>query len=184
MAVPRIVITGAPASGKTDVLARLKAIPELAGVIFFDELARRLLEENPDFRDNWGAFHREIYRRQVEREKNTGDQPFITDRGTVDAFAFHPETMQDYHTTLEREYARYSAVIQLGSAAGLGAAFYVRDEIRTESIADVLEIEKRTTAVWSGHPAYTFIATEADFDNKYECCRRAVLKHIKGTGCL
>ena len=108
--VEKIVITGAPASGKTDFLNRLKKDINFAKFTFFDELARKLLDENPNYRNNWGQFHRDIYKYQTERENKLKDKLFITDRGTVDAFAFHPETMADIGTTLKIEYDRYDAV--------------------------------------------------------------------------
>ncbi|MCK4302170.1 MAG: AAA family ATPase [candidate division Zixibacteria bacterium] len=165
--VPRIVITGAPASGKTEFLQRLKGEPVLETFLFFDEVARRLLEENPGYRKDWGGFHREIYRRQVRQERRAGERPFITDRGTADAFAFHPETMTVMGTTIKEEYRRYSAVVQLGSSAALGERYYRMDAIRNESIEDVLAIEKAITGIWRGHPGYRFIETRPDTDRKY-----------------
>jgi predicted ATPase len=164
---PRIVITGAPASGKTEFVERLKAEPQFGGFVFFDELARRLLSENPHYRHQAMSFHTEIYRRQTERETNTGGRPFVTDRGTLDAFAFHPEAMSAVGTSLEREYARYTAVIQLGSAAVLGETYYRRDEIRRESPEEALEIERAIRAVWSGHPVYQFLPARENYVEKY-----------------
>jgi len=164
----RIVITGAPASGKSDFLARLRG--------FLPEIARSLLESNPDYRHNWGVFHREVYRRQTAQEDALVDQSFITDRGTCDAFAFHPETAADVGTTIAREYARYNLVIQLESAANLGAEFYVQDDVRIESIEDVLAIEAVTTRVWHEHPDYRFVPAEEDVEVKY----RRVVEILRG----
>ncbi|MEW5994633.1 MAG: ATP-binding protein [Candidatus Zixiibacteriota bacterium] len=166
----RIVITGAPASGKTEIFGRLKGHPALAGFVFLDELARRLLAENPHYRRDWAGFHREIYCRQVEREKAAGGRSFVTDRGTVDAFAFHPETIQEVGTTLEAEYARYTLVIHLGSAAALGHEYYCRDTIRHESAQEALRIEDALREVWQAHPGYHFIRADEDFEKKYQAC--------------
>ena len=65
----RIVITGAPASGKTLFFERLKNNLMFSEFVFFEELARQLLLENNDYRNNWDLFHIEIYKRQVAREK-------------------------------------------------------------------------------------------------------------------
>jgi predicted ATPase len=163
-----IVLTGAPASGKTTIFEQLRNDPEFEGFVFLEELARKLLSENPDYRQNWPAFHVEIYRRQVERETSAGGKPFVSDRGTVDAFAFHPETMIDVHTTLEEEYERYTAVVHLGSAADLGEEYFTRDDIRNESVADALVIEQALKDVWGQHAAYHFIPAEPDFALKVE----------------
>jgi predicted ATPase len=162
----RIVLTGAPASGKSTALERLKTEPALSGFTFFEELARQLLMQNPDYRNDWAAFHYEIYRRQVERENELDEQSFITDRGTADAFAFHPETMQEYGTTIETEYARYTSVIQLGSAAGLDDETLAPDEIRNESVRDILKLEEATRRVWENHPGYHFVPAEPSFEHK------------------
>ncbi|MBU8934133.1 MAG: ATP-binding protein [candidate division Zixibacteria bacterium] len=161
-----LVITGAPASGKSICLERLKSHTAFAGFIFFDELARRLLEENPDFRHHWHQFHREIYRRQIQREDSVAGSPFVTDRGTADAFAFHPETAEAVGTTIEVEYRRYSAVIQLGSSASLGEKYYAQDDIRNESLADTLAIEAAISKVWRGHPGYHFLPAKKNLETK------------------
>jgi predicted ATPase len=166
--ISRIVLTGGPASGKTDCFQRLQSVFELAGFAFLDELARRLLEDNPAYREDWPRFHREIYRRQLEREESLAGRSFISDRGTVDAFAFHPETMADMGTTLDKEYRRYTAVVQLGSTAGLGEPYYVRDHVRRESIEEALSIERALKNVWRGHPGYHFIEAEKNYEAKHD----------------
>lgn len=170
----QIVITGAPGSGKTAFLERLRSDAAFEDFLFFDELARELLMRNPDYRNRWAEFHREIYRLQIDRENNATGQSFITDRGTVDAFAFHPETLQDVGTTLENEYARYSAVIQLGTTARLGETFYQPDDIRQESIYDALVIERALMAAWGKHPNYRFVEACEHWDDKYIACRQAI----------
>ena len=164
----RIVLTGAPASGKTIIFEKLRNDPDLVGFVFLEELARKLLIENPAYRQDWPSFHREIYRRQLAREQAAGDCPFITDRGTVDAFAFHPETVHDVDTTLEREFSRYTAVLQLGTAADLGDDYYVRDDIRNESITDTLAIENALKGVWKDHPGYNFLEANPNFEQKVQ----------------
>jgi predicted ATPase len=173
--IARVVITGAPGSGKTICLEALKTDPRLKQFLFFDELARLLLAQNPLYRTNRTEFHREIYRLQTAREKAAEGKPFVSDRGTVDAFAFHPETLVDVGTTLEAEYARYSAVVHLGSSARLGERYYETDDIRTESISDALIIERAIQSAWSGHPNYEFIDACPDFGDKLKNCYERVL---------
>jgi len=163
----RIVITGAPASGKSEFLARLKADPRFAEFVFLEEIARKLLEEDPGYRNRWAEFHHEVYRRQIKQEEALSGRSFITDRGTADAFAFHPETAGHYGTTVENEYRRYEAVILLGSAAALGEKYYQRDGVRTESAEQVLALEKATIEVWKGHPHFHLIEAQNDPEAKY-----------------
>ncbi len=179
MGTARIVLTGAPASGKTVFFERLKTHPDFAGFLFFEELARQLLEEYPEYRHNRNDFHREIYRRQIARERQAGNRPFITDRGTADAFAFHPETAVMVGTTIAAEYKRYTAVVQLGSAASLGEKWYQKDNIRTESITEALAIENAIAGIWQEHPGYHFIANEVDFEMKYEKFLTLILTLIR-----
>lgn len=176
--IPRIVITGAPASGKTEFLERLKRHPAFSSFIFFEELARQLLSENPEYRKNWCGFHIELYHRQLAREKQVHNRPFIADRGTADAFAFHPETVLSVGTTLEEEYRRYSAVVQLGTSAALGDEFYQRDDIRNEPATAALAIEKAIAGVWRGHPRYHFVKAEIDFEKKYRNFLQIVMRLI------
>lgn len=172
----RIVITGAPASGKTIFIERLKNEPGFEMFVFMDELARKLLADNPEYRNNWMQFHRDIYHQQVKREELINDQSFITDRGTVDAFAFHPETMADVGTDLQREYSRYEAVVHLGSSAKLGENYYQGDNIRLENIEEAMAIEARIKNVWSRHDGYHFIKARPSSEEKYV----EFLKYLRG----
>ena len=161
-----IVITGAPASGKTACFEALKVDPQFSGFVFFDELARQLLENNPKYRFHTDDFHREIYRLQIQREDEIKNRSFITDRGTLDGFSFCSNLIGALGTSIEREYLRYTAVIQLGSAASLGKEYYENDDIRTESIEKVMELENATTEIWGKHPNFNLLSAETDFENK------------------
>lgn len=174
----QIVLTGAPGSGKTALIERLRSDTAFGNFLFFDELARELLKQNPDYRTRWAEFHREIYRRQIDRENEAAGRSFITDRGTVDAFAFHPETLKEVGTTLAQEYTRYTAVIQLGTTARLGEKLYQTDDVRQESLYDALVIERALMGAWGNHPNYRFIEACEQWDDKFNACRLALGKVI------
>ncbi|UCC45429.1 MAG: ATP-binding protein [Candidatus Zixiibacteriota bacterium] len=163
----RLVITGAPGSGKTECLERLQNLPQFADFVFLEELARRMLRANPTYRDNWADFHVDLYNQQVAREEELSDRSFISDRGTVDTLAFHPETLNLVNTDLEAEYRRYDTVMQLGTTASLGPQYYIRDEIRREPIEEALVIEEALRKAWISHPGYMFVAADRDFEAKY-----------------
>lgn len=165
--IPKIVITGAPGSGKTEFIGRLKNVEALAGFAFFDELARLILTQSPKLRHQQDQLHREIYDQQIQREAEAINRPFITDRGTLDAFAFHPELLEMVGSTIEIEYARYTAVICLQSSAYLGERYYQKDKVRTESVSEALTLEAATKRVWKGHDNYFFIEAQPDFEQKY-----------------
>ncbi len=168
MNVPKIVITGAPASAKTEFIERLKSDPEFSHFEFLEELARKLLHQNAGYRHDPIEFHCHIYDFQVEREEQLAGKPFITDRGTVDGFAFHPGSLKTIGTSLDKEYQRYTGVIQLGSAAKLGKQYYKRDEIRSESLDEALKIEKAISKVWQGHKAYKYIEPSTNLERKFD----------------
>jgi len=168
MNIAKIVITGAPASAKTEFIERLKLMPDFAHFTFLEELARKLLSEKTSYRHHPVEFHSRIYARQVKREEQLNGRPFITDRGTVDGFAFHPNSLNIIGTTLEKEYQRYTAVIQLGSSAQLGRKYYQPDEIRKETIEEAMAIEKALARVWSGHKEYNYIEPNANIEKKFE----------------
>jgi len=163
----RIVLTGAPSSGKSEFLNRLQKEAGFERFAFFEEMARSLLEENPGFRSNRSDFHRRIFVQQSAREDALEGGSFVSDRGTVDAFAFHPEMLTELGTSLDREYKRYTAVFHLESAANLGEEYYTTDHVRNESITEALAIEAAIKKAWRPHPGYRFITAAPDFDRKY-----------------
>ena len=164
----RIVITGGPASGKTEFFERLKSLPELAGFVFLEEQARHFLASQPHLSTDKLELHRRIYRAQTENEDKLGDRDFITDRGTADALAYQPEVMPLVGTTLEAEYRRYDSVIQLGSSAALGEGYFTGDEVRKESPDRALKIENALKKVWQDHPGYYFVKAEKDTERKFD----------------
>jgi hypothetical protein len=86
--------------------------------------------------------------------------------------------MADVGTTLEREYGRYTAVVQLGSAAALGEQYYRQDRIRRETTAEALEIEEAIREVWGRHPNYIFVPAVEDMEEKYDRLRRLIVENI------
>lgn len=162
------MLTGAPSSGKSEFLHRLQKEAGFSRFVFFEEMARSLLEENPGFRNDWSDFHRRIIVQQKAREDALEGDSFVSDRGTVDAFAFHPEMLAELGTSLDQEYKRYTAVVQLESAANLGEKYYTTDQVRNEPIDEALAIEAAIKKAWRPHPGYRFIAAAANFDRKYE----------------
>ncbi|MBN1212736.1 MAG: ATP-binding protein [candidate division Zixibacteria bacterium] len=174
----KIVITGGPASGKTEFFERLKSLPELNGFVFLEEQARGFLAAHPHLRRDKPELHRLIYLAQREHEDKLSDRDIITDRGTVDALAYQPDVRVTVGTTLETEYKRYDAVIQLGSAAALGEKYFIGDDIRKESIDEALEIEKALKKVWGEHPGYYFINAETDINKKFDSFIRVIRRII------
>lgn len=164
----RIVITGGPASGKTVFFERLKKLEKFENFTFLEEQARQILEAFPHLRENPAELHRRIYFAQVAREKELTGRSFIADRGTVDARAYVPELFELVGTTLEKEYRRYDAVVQLQTSAVLGEDYFVPDGVRRESADRALELEKKLMKYWGGHPDYYYLKAEKEMDLKFD----------------
>jgi predicted ATPase len=128
----KVVLTGAPGSGKTVLTALLAAerpdrfapVPEAATQVY----AR--LRTRWDRLDRAGRYdaQRRMYHLQLEQEArlaaDTPGKVLLLDRGTVDGAAYWPDGPEpfwrDVGTTHARELARYDAVILLETAAALG----------------------------------------------------------------
>src|SRR3954471_20025295 len=132
----RVVLTGGPGAGKTLISHRIASahsdrfvlVPEAATQVY-DALQTRWDKlDLPGRRD----VQRKIYALQVDQETRTAsanpDKILLLDRGTIDGAAYWPEGAEDYwrdvESTLEKELARYNAVIWMESAAALGQTFY------------------------------------------------------------
>src|SRR5438067_4269108 len=128
----RIVLTGGPGAGKTVVTTRIAAddpqrfvrVPEAATQVYF------ALQTRWDRLDIEGRreVQRKIYHLQVEQEERMArehpEKILLLDRGTVDGAAYWPEGAEEYWkdlgTTVEKELARYDAVVWMQTSAALG----------------------------------------------------------------
>lgn len=144
----------------------VEILPEAASIVFGGGF--------PRWRDDVSrrAAQRVIYHVQDELERMTGERgdglPVLCDRGTIDGLAYWPGSWDDFFsdlgTTLEREIARYTAVVHLRVPdAGNG---YESSALRIESAAEARAIDARLLDVWSAHPRRIVIETERDFLHK------------------
>ena len=126
----RIVLTGGPGGGKTtaadlfrrEIGEKVVIVPETATMLFTGGFPR---VGEPKAR---AATQRAIFHAQVGMEDVQGalypGRVLLCDRGTIDGAAFWPDEapagfFESLETSLERELARYDAVIFFESAAGL-----------------------------------------------------------------
>jgi predicted ATPase len=189
----RVVLTGGPGAGKTAILEFMRLafcrhvviLPEAAGILFGggfprDRTPARLM-----------AAQRAIYHVQRQLEESTAEDNaavIVCDRGTPDGSAYWPgpESLWDaVGTTLEAELARYASVIHLRTPSDANG-YNFRNPLRTESVAEAMEIDRRIGEVWSAHPAYVEVPATEDFlvkarhalellrDRVPECCRDSV----------
>jgi predicted ATPase len=175
----RIVVTGGPGAGKTAVLeiarrelgAGIEILPEAASIVFGGGFPRR-----SDMPSKCAA-QRTIYHVQDQLERMTMERgqstAVLCDRGTIDGLAYWPGRWEDFFaelgTSVERELARYAAVVHLRVPDATNG--YHSSSVRIESVREAQEIDARLLEVWSHHPCRVVIDTHADFFRK---AKRAV----------
>jgi predicted ATPase len=169
-----VVLTGGPGAGKTAVLEVVRrhychhvaVLPESASILFGGGFPRR-----PDPICHRAA-QRAIYHVQHELERWTIEEGHaglaLCDRGTLDGLAYWPGAPADYFAdlgiTLEREFARYAAVIHLHVPPP--AQYNHENPLRTESPRAAAAIDDRIAQVWSRHPRYFVVESSNDFLDK------------------
>jgi len=169
----RVAITGGSSSGKSYLTREAEAqfpdtclcLPEVASVV----LAERTIDQSELDATTRESIQVEIYRRQVAREDNAPTGPMVLcDRGTVDASSYWPRGPECFWeavaSTLEKELARYRAVIWLESAAAVGR--YQTNRIRTESAQESWRHGELLKQLWSAHPQLFVIPARVDFSCK------------------
>ncbi len=83
----RYVITGGPCCGKTTLINELQG----RGFSVLEEVARKVIEERkhiPADREEWEIREELIFRRQLERERQTSGDLIFLDRGLPDGLAY------------------------------------------------------------------------------------------------
>jgi predicted ATPase len=170
----RIVLTGGPGAGKTAVLelarkhfrGRLDILHESASIVFLGGFPRH---PEPYAR---AAAQRAIYHVQVELERiameTPSDKAILCDRGTIDGLAYWPFEpslyFSDVWSSLEKELARYHAVIHLRTPAR--GAGYHKNGARIEAPEDAEAIDERLLEAWKTHPKRFVIESSASFMEK------------------
>lgn len=175
MACEFIVITGGPGAGKTAVLEMARrrfrkqtvVLPEAASIVFGGGFWRL-----PSASARMSA-QRAIFHVQYEMEKlviGEGNWSLgLCDRGTLDGLAYWPAEEEGYWrevgTTMEKEFARYKAVIHLRTPDGNGG-YNNSNQLRIESALEAREIDLRIEKIWCRHPRYLQIPSYANFIDK------------------
>lgn len=94
----------------------------------------------------------------------------LCDRGTLDGLAYWPGEPEEYYreTGVDRaeELARYAAVIQLRPPPREHG--YQQTSLRPESAEQALDIDRRISEAWSGHPRLIVVESDQNFLAKLE----------------
>lgn len=173
----KIVLTGGPCAGKSTIAelvsrafsTRVVVVPESASLLFRGGFPRWSEDQSRQ------ALQSAIYHVQLEVERTfDAHYPGMTllfDRGTIDGAAYWPTGAKDFframNTTEEAELARYDEVIYLESA---GEEDYginrMRNPARLETWEEAKQLDEKTRAIWSKHPALHLIPNKRSFSEK------------------
>ncbi len=196
----RIVLTGGPCGGKTSALTRLKSRLEELGflVVCVPETATMLFGGGvPPPTDEASAFCFQKALLQVQREvedafialTRASGRPSVVlfDRGLMDGKAYMSEEQWELLleelqlTPVALRDARYDAIVHLVTAADGAVDYYTlaNNATRTESVAQALEMDRRTLECWTGHEHLYIVDNSCPFDEKL---RRAVARISKMVG--
>ncbi len=174
----RIVLTGGPGGGKTtaadlfrrEIGEKVVVVPEAATMLFSGGFPRHAN------RDAVRAAQRAIYAVQQGVEDvqaaNYPGRILLCDRGTVDGAAYWPndgdgqEFFESAGTTLERELARYDAVIFFESAAVAGISIEGGNAARIEGLGEAAALDRKLHTLWSHHPRFCFVPNDRSFFKK------------------
>ena len=184
----KIVITGGPSGGKTTLLETLKRdfssritiVPEAATIVYRGGFPRSIDPLNRRHAQRAICF---IQRELEDLAMNEDSSKIIIcDRGSLDSIAYWPANAEDFlgslNTTMEAELKRYDWVVHLDTAEGL--AFDTLNPIRTESLEEAMELNRKTKLAWEKHPQRIIIPHETEFLKKIAQAKIVIEKILAG----
>jgi predicted ATPase len=172
----RLVLTGGPGGGKTtaadlfrrELGERVVIVPESATILFAGgfprapELeARRAVQT--------AVFH---VQRNIEDVQSVlfPERILLCDRGTIDGAAYWPNHDRDFFeamgTTFEAELDRYDAVVFFETAAVAGSSIEGGNPVRTESLSEAVELDRKLRQLWSHHRRFLVVPHSPSFLRK------------------
>ncbi|AGH95988.1 ATP-binding protein [Pseudobdellovibrio exovorus] len=177
--VKRIVLTGAPSSGKSSVMAEIQKrqwphvalVPESAVVLLsggFPAPQHHDIEQIRSFQNVILTLQSHL--EQVIARQNPAAKYLVLDRARLDGAGFWSLGVQDYlqqfQVSKSDEYSRYDQIIFLGLPTD--EFFEGVNERRFHNFEQSQQSEKQLLEVWSGHPNFHFVPAERDFNVKVE----------------
>jgi predicted ATPase len=172
----RVVVTGGPGGGKTTAVDLFRR--EIGDAVVVVPEAATLLFAGGFPRSDDDAVGRATQRAVFEVQRGLEDAQarlypgrlLICDRGTVDGAAYWPGEPDTFFaamgTTLDKELARYDAVLFFETAAAGGHAIETGNRYRNEDQATAVKLDRALRALWERHPSFTLIANHSSFVSK------------------
>ncbi|WP_413586036.1 AAA family ATPase [Bdellovibrio sp. HCB274] len=189
--VKKIVLTGAPSSGKSSALVAIEQlnlphvalVPESAVVLLkggFPAPAHDDLEQIRAFQKSILVVQENLEDICMRRTPNATHM--ILDRAKLDGAAFWPPGVVDYLSNfpvqVDEELAKYDHVIFLDMPPQ--EFFGGVNQARFHNFEQSMESQQRLLQVWGKHKSFTRIAAEKDFGKKTE----NILAALKKLGAL
>lgn len=172
----RIVLTGGPGGGKTtaadlyrrEIGEQVVIVPESATLLYSGGFPRSHRERVKR------VAQKAIYQTQVCLEDAQAEEyegrVLLCDRGTVDGAAYWPGDAAHFFdnlgTTLEKELARYDAVIFFETAAVGGISIEGGNPMRVETVEQAVELDRKLKSLWSQHAHFIFVPHDVSFFKK------------------
>jgi predicted ATPase len=189
--VKKIVLTGAPSSGKSSALNAIDAL-ELPHLTLVPESAVVLLKGGfpapaHDDLEQIRCFQKSILTVQENLEdicarKTPQATYMILDRAKLDGAAFWPPGIEDYlknfPVRIDEELAKYDHVLflEMPNKEFFGGVH----QSRFHNFEQSMESQRRLEKVWGGHKSFHRIAAHEDFNKKIE----EILQKLKELGAL
>jgi hypothetical protein len=190
----RIVLTGGPGGGKTtaadlfrrEIGERVVIVPEAATLLFGGGFPRSN-ERHAVVAAQQAIFH---VQRNLENVQAAlyPRRILLCDRGTVDGAVYWPgqpgEFFDSLGTTLEKELARYDAVIFFESAAVGNLSIEGGNPVRNESNRQAVALDRKLRCLWSRHPRFVLVRHQVSFIRKITDGLKVLDGMVAELGCL
>lgn len=172
----KVVVSGGPGGGKTtaadlflrEMNGKVAIVPEAATILYSGGFPRSHQNEART------AAQIAIFSVQTQLEAAIRalypSQLLVCDRGTVDGAAYWPGPKEEFftlmNTNFEVELAKYDAVLFFETAAAGGNSIRSGNRIRSETIAEAVELDKKLQQLWRHHHNFIYIPNTESFIEK------------------
>jgi AAA domain len=183
----KIAVTGGPTAGKTALIEtlflafsdRLGVVQEAASFLFRAGFPRYHDEAHICIQER-AIYHMQNAFEDIGRLGNP-NKVLLCDRGSLDGLAYWPKSKQSYFaaidSTMEKELARYDWVLHID----VQPPFDIQpNRLRSESEAQILEINERLKDAWSLHPRRCILPADIGFVRKLELATELLDRAMDG----
>ena len=190
-----VVITGGPQGGKSTLLRRLQADPEVRDLLTVVPEAATILWLNghplPDASwgdEQWSRLQEAITALQLSLEQSLGGRTALTicDRAPFDNLAY-PFGEAALRLLMGEDYmaqmSRYDMVVHMESLATgephrFGGPMVGGTEGRYEHLAEAQDLEMKTRSVWQSHPNWRFVGAARPFAEVLDEASSLIKAHL------